>query len=182
MRGTLMVVATIITTITFQPIVNPPGGVWQADVDFGVNWGLNKTITCEAGTSVLACKPDYYYQYFIFMICNTVSFTASLCVTFLLISGFPLGNKVCMGLLTFAMCTTLAFLGVTYLIAFFMLVPEEIFAVIYLDGDANAFFIRYCVLYSLMAVIGVVLLIHTIRFLVWLGMKIRKFALYMQRR
>ena len=25
MRGTLMVVATVITTITFQPIVNPPG-------------------------------------------------------------------------------------------------------------------------------------------------------------
>ncbi|KAK7852025.1 ankyrin repeat-containing protein itn1 [Quercus suber] len=31
MRGALMVVATVITTITFQPIVNPPGGVSQTN-------------------------------------------------------------------------------------------------------------------------------------------------------
>jgi uncharacterized membrane protein len=179
MRGTLMVVATVITTITFQPIVNPPGGVWQTDVDSGLMWGVNRNITCEAGTSVLACKLNYCYQYFIFMICNTVSFTASLCVTFLLISGFPLKNKVCMGLLTFAMCTTLAFLAFAYLVAFNMLLPDEL---LYLVFDVNTFTIRYWVEFSLMAVIGVVLLIHTIRFLAWLAMKIRKFTLYMQRR
>ncbi|GMY34665.1 ankyrin repeat-containing protein bda1 [Fagus crenata] len=136
MRGTLMVVATVITTITFQPIVNPPGGVWQTDVKVdsweayvhrGPNWGPNQKITCNAGTSVLACAA-HYETYFTFMICNTVSFTASLCVTFLLISGFPLKNK-----------------------------------------------------FSLMAVIGLVLLIHTVRFLAWLAMKIRKFTLYVQR-
>jgi hypothetical protein len=97
----------------------------------------------------------------------------------MLISGFPLGNKVCMGLLTFAMCTTLAFLAFTYLIAFDMLVPNEI---LYSIISTNPFFIPICVQFSLMAVIGVVLLIHTIRFLAWLAMKIRKFTLYMQRR
>ena len=81
MRGALMVVATVITTITFQPILNPPGGVWQTDVNVGLKWGL-------------------------------------------------------------ANCTQI----------------------------------------SLIAVVGVVLLIHTIRFLAWLGMKIRKLTLYMQRR
>ncbi|GMY34663.1 ankyrin repeat-containing protein bda1 [Fagus crenata] len=152
MRGTLMLVATVITTITFQPILNPPGGVWQNDVvvvpkkiDSGIvpsdvnpptwvsdvnppTWVYTpiQNITCEAGTSVFACAP-YYHRYFIFMICNTVSFTASLCVTFLLISGFPLKNKLCMGLLTFAMCTTLAFLGLAYVVAFNMLIPVEIF-------------------------------------------------------
>ena len=179
MPGALMVVATVISTITFQPAISPPGGVWQTDVDSGVKWGSNQNITCEARTSVLACKPDYSYQYFTFMICNTVSFTASLCVTFLLISGFPLGNKVCMGLLTFAMCTTLAFLAFAYLVAFNMLLPNE---TLYLVFDVNPFNIRYWVEFSLMAVIGVVLLIHTIRFLVWVAMKIRKFTLYMQRR
>ncbi|KAJ1387227.1 PGG domain [Sesbania bispinosa] len=28
-RGTLMVVATVIATMTFQSALNPPGGVWQ---------------------------------------------------------------------------------------------------------------------------------------------------------
>ncbi|XP_030969629.1 ankyrin repeat-containing protein BDA1-like [Quercus lobata] len=31
MRGALMVVATVITTITFQPVLNPPGGVSQTN-------------------------------------------------------------------------------------------------------------------------------------------------------
>ena len=176
MRGTLMVVATVITTITFQPIVNPPGGVWQNQKKVGLNQGFKQDITCEAGTSVMACKPDPL-NYFIFMICNTVSFTASLCVTFLLISGFPLGNKLCMGLLTLAMCTTLAFLALAYLIAFSMLIPFEI---LYLTNWFNL--IAFCTQISLMAVVGVVFLIHTIRFLAWLAMKIRKFTLYMQRR
>jgi hypothetical protein len=197
MRGTLMVVATVITTITFQPILNPPGGVlqtnvnvdfwgtglnscpWGTNADVGQNWESIQNITCEAGTSVLACAPGHYYTYFLFMIYNTISFTPSLCVTFLLLSGFPLGNKVCMGLLTFAMCTTLAFLAFTYLIAFNVLIPNEIF---YLVMSTNSFIIPNCVQFSLMAVIGVVLLIHTIRFLAWLAMKIRKFTLYMQRR
>ncbi|CAJ1950853.1 unnamed protein product [Sphenostylis stenocarpa] len=29
-RGSLMVVATVIATMTFQIAINPPGGVWQA--------------------------------------------------------------------------------------------------------------------------------------------------------
>ena len=30
--GALIVVATVITTITFQPAISPPGGVWQTNV------------------------------------------------------------------------------------------------------------------------------------------------------
>ena len=99
MRGTLMVVATVITTITFQPAINPPGGVWQTGVsDSNQASGCSEDNTCEAGNSVIAYKRGN--DYFIFMICNTVSFSASLCIIFLLISGFPLRNKVCMGFLT----------------------------------------------------------------------------------
>ncbi|KAL4625551.1 hypothetical protein ACB092_05G034500 [Castanea dentata] len=102
--GTLMVVATVMTTITFQPAINPPGGVWQTDVRD-------------------PSKRDDYY--FAFMICNTVSFSASLCIIFLLLSGFPLRNKVGMGFLTLSMCTTLTFLAAAYLFAFIMLTPYE---------------------------------------------------------
>ncbi|XP_075665076.1 uncharacterized protein LOC142634675 [Castanea sativa] len=123
-RGTLMVVATVITTITFQPAINPPGGVWQTDVrDSHQASGCSQDNICEAGTSVIAYKREN--EYFTFMICITVSFSASLCIIFLLISGFPLRNKVCMGFLTLSMCTTLTFLAAAYLFAFIMLVPYQ---------------------------------------------------------
>ena len=181
MRGALMVVATVMTTITFQPILSPPGGVFQAD-EIVSNWsnGYRENITCSAGTSVIACY-DQYSTYSIFLICNSVSFTASLSVIFLLISGFPLKNKLCMGLLTLSMCITLTFLAFAYIIAFSMLLPDPNFFSDKFMYEAT-FIIPTCVEFSLMAVIGVVLLIHAIRFLAWLVMKIRKFTLYMQRR
>ncbi|KAF3954049.1 hypothetical protein CMV_020560 [Castanea mollissima] len=184
-RGALMVVATVITTITFQPVINPPGGVIPPDDVSKTNVSGNFQNSeydpygrCEAGNSVLACS-DNKYGYLFFMIYNTISFTASLCVVFLLISGFPLKNKVCMCLLTFAMCTTLAFLAFAYLSAFNLLIPYAFF-----DKFANdaTFVVSGCVLFSLMGVVGMVLLIHTIHVLAWLVVKIRNFTLYIKRR
>ncbi|KAL4625530.1 hypothetical protein ACB092_05G033200 [Castanea dentata] len=176
-RGTLMVVATVITTITFQPAINPPGGVWQTDVrDSHQASGCSQDNICEAGTSVIAYKREN--EYFTFMICNTVSFSASLCIIFLLISGFPLRNKVCMGFLTLSMCTTLTFLAAAYLFAFIMLVPYQ--ADYYYDNFPYKamLIIVGCVEFSLIAVISMVILIHTIRFLNWLIKKIQNFILY----
>ncbi|KAB2630203.1 ankyrin repeat-containing protein [Pyrus ussuriensis x Pyrus communis] len=55
-RGLLMVVATVISTMTFQAVVNPPGGVWDHN-DTNTTLG-NITIcsegeVCIAGTAVL---------------------------------------------------------------------------------------------------------------------------------
>ncbi|KAM3699381.1 hypothetical protein ACJW31_05G021500 [Castanea mollissima] len=181
-RGALMVVATVITTITFQPVINPPGGVIPPDdvskTNVSGNFHNSEYDTCEAGNSVLACSA-HKYGYLSFMIYNTISFTASLCVVFLLISGFPLKNKVCMCLLTFAMCTTLAFLALAYNSAFSLLIPYAFF-----DKYANdtTFIVSGCVLFSLMGVVGMVLLIHTIHVLAWLVVKIRNFTLYIKRR
>ncbi|KAK7859237.1 hypothetical protein CFP56_007816 [Quercus suber] len=132
-----------------------------------------------AGNSVLACDFNHNYGFLMFMIYNTISFTASLCVVFLLISGFPLKNKVCMCLLTFAICTSLTFLAFAYLSAFSVLIPYTFF-----DGFAHnaALVTAGCVQLSLMVVVGMVLLIHTIRLLAWLVVKIRKFTLYIQKR
>ncbi|KAF3949775.1 hypothetical protein CMV_024392 [Castanea mollissima] len=92
MRGYLMVVATVITTITYQPALRPPGGVWQT---------ANQSIACcdeakcEAGTLVFAYG-NSEFVFLCYLICNSIAFTASLCVIFLLISGFPLKNKCLM--------------------------------------------------------------------------------------
>nr|POF23832.1 hypothetical protein CFP56_49656 [Quercus suber] len=166
-RGSLMVVATVITTITFQPALSPPGGVWgetKNTTSASSGCGQNGN-TCEAGTLVLAY--NYESVYLAFLVCNTIAFTASLSIIFLLISGFPLKNKVIMGILTFAMCTTLTFLGISYVLAFMMLIPEHLFDRLGIN--------MLIPIYVLLGLIAVVILIHTIRFLHWLGRTICKF-------
>ena len=166
-RGALMVVATVITTITFQPAISPPGGVWQTNVtEDKIGTGCNATHTCVAGTSVFG---SFRYKYF--MVVNTISFTASLCAIFLLISGFPLKNKVCMGLRTSVMSIALIFLGFAYARAISLVNPVDPFL------QAGRIIAPT---YVLIVMIAGVLLIHTIRFTVWLLREIRKVLPLMQ--
>ncbi|KAK7345685.1 hypothetical protein VNO77_16294 [Canavalia gladiata] len=122
-RGTLMVVATVIATMTFQSAISPPGGVWQEDTLTG---GLNCSIygICKAGTAVLAY--DWSHGFLKFMAFNTTSFFSSLCVVLLLISGFRLENKLMMWILTIAMTLALTFMGLTYFWAQSLVTPDHI--------------------------------------------------------
>ena len=164
MRGALMVVATVITTITYQPTLSPPGGVWQDEKNSSESNACRNT-TCKAGTLVLAYG-GYEDMFLRFLLCNSITFTASLSVIFLLISGVPLKNKFFMVILTLAMCTTLTFLGLTYVLAFLLLIPEEI--------KQKHGFKLLLPIGVLACLILLVLLIHTIRFLYWLVCKICK--------
>ena len=164
-RGSIMIVATVITTLTFQQTVNPPGGVWERGGNVTVSEGDNRTVS--SGTSVMG---SYYEQlYIVFMIFNALSFIASVIVTFLLISGFPIKNRFCMGLLTIALCATLAFLVITYIVAFYMVTPDSVF-----EYNYDEFcMIAKGVLGGLATVILLVLLIRLIRIFVWVGRKIK---------
>ena len=104
------------------------------------------------------------------MIFNAISFIASVIVTFLLISGFLVKNKMCMGLLTIALCTILAFLINTYITAASVVSPFSIYALKYME----VFNIQKWVLGSLVVVISLVFLLRLICFLVWLGRRIKK--------
>lgn len=166
-RGAFMVVATVISTITYQPALSPPGGVWQTDLKNSKETKACLNTTCEAGTLVLA----YAYEnlFLNFLVCNTIAFTASLSVIFFLIIGFPLKNKFFMGILTIAMCTTLTFLGITYVLALALLIPEHL----YLKLG-----IKILIPIGVWAcLILVVILIHTKRSFYWLVCKICKFIL-----
>ncbi|KAK7850256.1 hypothetical protein CFP56_001341 [Quercus suber] len=121
-HGCIMVMATVITTITFQQAASPPSGVWLQSGNDTHYFGYN--IEVDAGMSVVDSIDPLYYFYF--MIFNTISFIASVIVTFLLIIGFPFKNKICMGLLTITLCTTLAFLVITYITAISMLTSFSI--------------------------------------------------------
>ncbi|KAL2323362.1 hypothetical protein Fmac_027741 [Flemingia macrophylla] len=122
-RGSLMVVATVIATMTFQSVVSPPGGVWQEDTLTG---GLNCTTygICQAGNAVLAyVSPHAFLQ---FMTFNTLSFFCSLSVVLLLISGLRLNNRPMMGILLIIAFTALTSMGRIYFLAQRLVTPDHI--------------------------------------------------------
>lgn len=119
-----MVAATVIATMTFQSVISPPGGVWQGDTktdgftcsDFGF---------CEAGTAVVGYAWSQDYLKFIFF--NSSSFFASLCVMLIIMSGFPLENKVVMWVLDLLMIAAASCMLLTYMWALGLISPDRIY-------------------------------------------------------
>ncbi|BAT89217.1 hypothetical protein VIGAN_06011500 [Vigna angularis var. angularis] len=95
MRGMLSLVSTMISTVTFGVVMDPPGDDLPASM-----WAYAQYRE-EMLTRLLTM--------------NTISFIASLGVTLLLISGVPLKNEVTMGLLSVGTCVCLTFLVLTYI-------------------------------------------------------------------
>ncbi|KAK7245265.1 hypothetical protein RIF29_40102 [Crotalaria pallida] len=156
-RGTLMVVATVIATMTFQSTLNPPGGVWQENTESG-GYKCNAYGICEAGTAVVGYV--WSEDYVKFMAFNTISFFASLSVVLVLISGFPLKNKVIMWILTIAMTIAVTFMLLTYMWALGLVTPHHIY---------NRF---YRLVYIFVGAWGIILviigLIQTARLVFWI--------------
>ncbi|CAN1286484.1 Ankyrin repeat-containing protein ITN1 [Linum perenne] len=53
-RETMLLVATILASMSFQSVINPPGGVW--DDDNKDSTGCNTTNVCLAGTAILESR------------------------------------------------------------------------------------------------------------------------------
>ncbi|KAK7294395.1 hypothetical protein RJT34_17284 [Clitoria ternatea] len=120
MRGSLMVVATVIATLTFQIAINPPGGVWQSDTD--ANQGCAPGKVCKAGTSVLAFGGSDHQRlkYEIFILLCTISFSASQTIILFLMCGIPLRNKLIMWSLIMVMCISVICTSGAYVISISM--------------------------------------------------------------
>nr|AFK44357.1 unknown [Lotus japonicus] len=127
MRGSLSLMASIIATMTLQLATNPPGGVFQANGGVPVSYAKicldNDTIQCP-GEAVMAVVYEKVYTNF--LICNTVSFIASLTVCLLLVSGIPLKHRLVIWVLSIGMCITTTSLALTYMFAASMVTPDPV--------------------------------------------------------
>ncbi|PRQ56775.1 putative PGG domain-containing protein [Rosa chinensis] len=163
-RGMLMVVATMISTMTFQATISPPGGFWQemnTNSTFDGAIICNVTNPCVAGTAVSSyIHTDYFNN---FQTYNAICFLFSLSITLLLISGFPLRKRVLVWLLSIVMCLTLAFLALTFSEGAKMVVPKSV------DSEyTTAIRIVSSVTLFWVPLLGLVALYNVIRLLIWL--------------
>jgi len=86
-----MVTATVIAGMSFQVMVNPPGGVWQSDnCSFGNQTGTAPFCKGRAGTAVLEYESSKRIAYIGMIISSTVSFSTSMSLILLVISGIRL--------------------------------------------------------------------------------------------
>ncbi|KAF5480459.1 hypothetical protein F2P56_001208 [Juglans regia] len=159
-RGTLMLVATVIATMTFQAGINPPGGVWQQDTTNGT-FGCNSSM-CAAGTAILSYSETYIY----FLSFNTTSFVAALTVVLLVTSGFPLRSKGFIWFLTLTMFIAIYSVVVAYIRAVKLVNPT------YFQDYSLITIVLPGIWLVLQQVLGV---IHVIRFLFWMIRKLFKF-------
>jgi hypothetical protein len=168
-RGSLMVVATVIVSLTFQIAINPPGGVWQSNTTPPDGCAPNKI--CKAGTSVLAFgdnDSNHKLKYELFLLLCTISFSASQTIIVLLICGFPLRNKLFMWLLIIVTCVSVFCTVGAYVTSIWMILDP-------LDGTIYHIVLYYGYFWG--GLIVLLVLILFCRFVFWLLKKFFRFIM-----
>ena len=169
MRGSIMVVATLIAQMTFQAAINPPGGFWQQSTTKDQKAKCREGHPCIAGTAVLAdvWAPDFlrFTKY------NSIAFLSSLYVILVVAGGLPLNNGFCMWLMIVAMLFTLTFTARAFLEGLYLVTPLVI-----LDPVHKIYEVSFWIWVALLSLVG---LIHTIFILIWLKKSLPRTQLWL---
>ncbi|XP_019173562.1 PREDICTED: uncharacterized protein LOC109169141 [Ipomoea nil] len=140
MREGLMVAASLLATMAFQAMVNPPGGVVQESkpVEYVdkcafytflyhgndctlTHYGSRSEITAAAGSGLMFYyKPDDNNA---FVVANMLSFLTSLSVILLLISGLPIQSKWFMYTMMITMWVAITAAGASFVLCLQMITP-----------------------------------------------------------
>ncbi|KAI3506161.1 hypothetical protein L1887_28517 [Cichorium endivia] len=148
-RGILILAALVVAVMSFHSGINPPGGT------------ISDTQNGPLGNAVLTEVDMDKFNGFVMY--NTITMIISLGIVVILISGFSLRNKFWMWVLTVGTLFTVVVMVANYLESLGTMAPDG-----YVDGTS----IWICLI--LMLGCGVVALIHTILFVVWVVMKLSK--------
>lgn len=122
LRGMFVVVATVIASVSFQAIMNPPGGVWQQDTDHTGSPHCSVDRICRAGTSILAYSHTKSYSSFLAY--NTLSFFSSLGFILLISAGIPFTNIIFALLLESFMSAAIISMAISFVLAAYQLNPD----------------------------------------------------------
>ncbi|KAH1204393.1 hypothetical protein GmHk_16G045360 [Glycine max] len=165
MRGNPSLAATLISTLTFQTAINPPGGVRPAKESGHVLCPRSEDMLdgknpCPGEAILAVVFPDKYFK---FLLWNTICFVSSLAVCLLLVSGFPLNHRFFTWLLSIGMCLTITSLTLTYMVGAEMVTPYLIWS------TTNTMFSK--VIYIWITLLGLVTLVLFLRLFVWILIK-----------
>lgn len=109
---TILTVAVLLASVTYQAAYNPPGGVWQQEDG---PTGLNTTqIKQEAGVSILATTHKYFFIFFV--LGNTLGF---------LFSMATIEDHTCFFTRKLELNLAIAAISVTYVICVSAISPSE---------------------------------------------------------
>ncbi|KAK9051431.1 hypothetical protein SSX86_028058 [Deinandra increscens subsp. villosa] len=153
-RGILILAALVVAGVSFHSGINPPGGT-ITNTENG-RYSLGNAVQTEVDM-------DSFNQFVAF---NSLTMVTSLAIVVLLVSGVPLRNKFWMWALTVGAMFAMVCMVATYLRSLSMMAPDG-----YVDGAS----VWICLIWMLGC--GVIGLIHTILFLVWVVMKLSKWRM-----
>ncbi|CAH2065895.1 unnamed protein product [Thlaspi arvense] len=154
-RGNLMVAATVIAAMSFQVMISPPGGVWQSD---GCSSGNQTVCKGKAGTAVLEHESSKRRLYLGMVISSTVSFSASMSLILLVISGLQLRSLMIMAILVMLMVAAVLCISAAFFLAVALVNTDD-----QIISDILMIYFGFWIVFPIL-----ILIIQLVRFIGWL--------------